>query len=142
MALVYLNDEEQKELESLLDAIIRFLKNLKAWSDTFELNHIRYIAQLSKAGIFYEPENYPQHHFTFHGTTGQRVLQARKRAGLTQKQLAERIRTTQEYIGAVERDERAPKLQTLYNISHATDVFVFDLIDLDRLEKEAIKCQE
>ena len=50
---------------------------------------------------------------------GERIQQARKAAGLSQKELAERLGVTQTVIGNIERGERNPKIETIDRISVA-----------------------
>ncbi|TAK34538.1 MAG: helix-turn-helix domain-containing protein [Chloroflexota bacterium] len=52
----------------------------------------------------------------------QSLIGARLAAGLTQKQLAERIGTTQPAIARLERGERWPSVETLYRLAKALGV--------------------
>lgn len=54
-------------------------------------------------------------------TTGQLIQQARKNAGLSQKQLGEKLGLSASMIGQWENDLRNPKMETLLKISDATD---------------------
>lgn len=62
-------------------------------------------------------------------TTGERIKEARKRAGLTQKELADKLGVQFQNISSLERDERNPKLETLEKIAAALSIRVFDLMD-------------
>ena len=55
-------------------------------------------------------------------TTGQRIKAARKAAGLTQADLANKVGVPYQSIGQWERDERNPKLETLERIAAALGV--------------------
>lgn len=55
-------------------------------------------------------------------TTGQRIQQARKKAGLSQKQLGEKLGLSASMIGQWENDLRNPKYETLQKIAKALDV--------------------
>lgn len=55
-------------------------------------------------------------------TTGKRIQQARKRAGLSQKQLGERLGLSASMIGQWENDLRNPKAETLLRIAKALRV--------------------
>ncbi len=60
-------------------------------------------------------------------TTGQRIQRARKRAGLSQKQLGEKLGLSASMIGQWENDLRKPKYGTLKKLANALDVWVYDL---------------
>ena len=62
-------------------------------------------------------------------TTGQRIQQARKKAGLSQKQLGEKLGLSASMIGQWENDLRNPKIETLFNIADALGVSISDLYD-------------
>lgn len=64
-------------------------------------------------------------------TTGEKIKQARKRAGLTQKDLAARLDTSQSYIAQYEAGTRKPKIETLRKIADAIDFPLFELIGDD-----------
>lgn len=57
-------------------------------------------------------------------TTGQRIQQARKKAGLSQKQLGEKLGLSASMIGQWENDLRNPKRETLERIADALNVSV------------------
>jgi len=56
-----------------------------------------------------------------------RVLQWRKKRGLTQAQLAQRCKTTQQTIAKIEQGVVDPKLSTLQNIADALECELTDL---------------
>lgn len=60
-------------------------------------------------------------------TIGQRIKAARKKAGMTQKELAKKLDIPYQSIGQWENDQRNPKIETLQRISHALGVHIFDL---------------
>ena len=63
---------------------------------------------------------------------GMKVCQARKRLGLTQPQLAERVDLATETISNIERGASYSGLKTLLNLSHALGVPLRDFfIDVD-----------
>lgn len=67
-------------------------------------------------------------------TTGQRIQQARKSAGLSQKQLGDRLGLSASMIGQWENDLRNPKYDTLNRIANALGIDL-DILFSDR-EKE------
>ena len=54
---------------------------------------------------------------------------ARRAAGMTQEQLAKAVGVQAQYIGAWERGERKPKIDSLLRIAEALGVSWQDLID-------------
>ena len=62
-------------------------------------------------------------------TTGQRIKAARKKAGLTQKELGERLGITYQTLAQWENDLRNPKYDTLKRIAAALNVPIYDLMD-------------
>ena len=71
-------------------------------------------------------------------TTGQRIKAARKKAGLTQKELGERMGQSFQSIAQWENDLRNPKLETLQRIANALEVSIYELIDGDDLKRAVI----
>lgn len=75
-------------------------------------------------------------------TTGEKIRAARKRAGLTQKELAEKLGVTGSLIGIYETDRRKPKNDTLDRIASALGVPFVELLSdedserIDRLTSE------
>lgn len=55
------------------------------------------------------------------------IQKMRKKAGLTQEQLAERIRKSVVWVGLIESGKRIPNLKLLYKIARALGVKVRDL---------------
>ena len=55
-------------------------------------------------------------------TNESRIAQARRAAGLTQGQLADRLGVVPQMIGKWERDERHAKIETLQKIARALDI--------------------
>lgn len=55
------------------------------------------------------------------------IQKMRKKAGLTQEELAERVRKSVVWIGLIESGRRIPNLKLLYKIARVLDVKVKDL---------------
>lgn len=73
-------------------------------------------------------------------TTGQLIKAARKKAGMTQAQLAEKLGISYVGVSQWENDLRNPKLDTLQRIAAALGVPVQDLIsDWEAVDKEEFK---
>jgi len=66
-------------------------------------------------------------------TTGQKIKQYRLKAGLSQKDLGEKLNVSQQMIAQYESDKRAPKLETLEKISDALHIGIGNLLDIDTL---------
>ena len=62
---------------------------------------------------------------------GEEIRAARKRKGLTQKQLAEKMGVTETYISQYERDLRRPKPDTIKRIAAALEVDAFSIADFE-----------
>lgn len=60
-------------------------------------------------------------------TTGQRIRTAREKAGMTQKELAQKLGIPYQSIGQWENGHRNPKLETMQRIATALGVHVLDL---------------
>lgn len=71
-------------------------------------------------------------------TTGQRIKAARKKAGMTQAALAEKLDISYVNISQLEKDQRNPKLETLQRIANALEVSIYELIDGDDLKRAVI----
>lgn len=61
-------------------------------------------------------------------TTGERIKQARKRAGLTQKQLGEKLGITFQSVAQWETGKRIPKVESLQKIADALNMDVYTLM--------------
>ena len=61
-------------------------------------------------------------------TTGQLIKAARKKAEMTQAELAEKLGVSSSFIAQYETNNRNPKKETLERIAAALDVSYFDLI--------------
>ena len=73
-------------------------------------------------------------------TTGELIKAARKKAGMTQAQLAEKLGISYVGVSQWENDLRNPKLDTLQRIAAALGVPVQDLIsDWEAVDKEDFK---
>lgn len=62
-------------------------------------------------------------------TTGARIKAARKTAGITQSELANRLGVSQAMVAQYESDSRNPKFETLQKIADALEVPIYTLID-------------
>lgn len=60
---------------------------------------------------------------------GNKVQKLRKQKGLTQEQLADKIRVSSTYIGFIEQAQRNPSLNTLDKIARVLGVKVQNLLD-------------
>ena len=60
-------------------------------------------------------------------TTGERIKAARKRAGLTQKEIADRLGISSSSIAQWETGTRKPKAETLQRLADALGVSMLDL---------------
>jgi len=56
------------------------------------------------------------------------LLRVRRRAGLSQEQLAFRAGVTRNYVGGLERGEKSPTLRTLDKLADALGVSPLDLL--------------
>jgi transcriptional regulator with XRE-family HTH domain len=61
--------------------------------------------------------------------TGERIKQARKKAGITQKELGNLVGMSYQQIAQYEKGIRKPKLETLSKIAEALNVLSSDLLD-------------
>lgn len=71
-------------------------------------------------------------------TTGQRIKAARKKAGMTQADLAKKLGISYVNISQLEKDQRNPKLETLQRIAAALGISIYELIDGDDLKRAVI----
>jgi transcriptional regulator with XRE-family HTH domain len=62
---------------------------------------------------------------------GKRIQVLRKKAGLTQLQLAEMANLSLKHLGEIERGRGNPTLESLHNLSVALDVSLMKLFDLE-----------
>lgn len=72
-------------------------------------------------------------------TIGERIKEARKRAGMTQKELAEKLGIPYQGIGQWENNLRKPKLETLRKIAAALSVDVWEFIEDSRVEYDSVE---
>ena len=61
-------------------------------------------------------------------TTGEKIKAARKKAGLTQKELGEKLGVSAAMIAQYENDKRNPKWKTLRKIADALNMYTIDLV--------------
>ncbi len=59
---------------------------------------------------------------------GNKIQRLRKQNGLTQEQLADKVRVSSTYIGFIEQGQRNPSLNTLDKIARVLNVSSKDLI--------------
>ena len=69
---------------------------------------------------------------------GARIKELRKRRGLTQDQLAERVDLAPRYISLIEVGRSSPSLETMENIARTFEVEVKVLFDFAHLDPDAI----
>lgn len=62
-------------------------------------------------------------------TIGQNIRSARRERGLTQEQIAEKLKMSQLHFGRLERGERPASLEQLAQVSHALDVSLSSLLN-------------
>jgi transcriptional regulator with XRE-family HTH domain len=73
-----------------------------------------------------------------HAALGEALLQMRKKAGLTQEQLADRADTDLTQIGGLERGTRNPSYATLVRLAAALDTTVGSITTLaDRIAERS-----
>ncbi|KSV17373.1 DNA-binding protein [Dehalococcoides mccartyi] len=58
---------------------------------------------------------------------GERIRDLRKKAGVSQEELADRASVHRTYLGGIERGERNPSLKNIYAIAQALKVSLSDL---------------
>jgi transcriptional regulator with XRE-family HTH domain len=68
---------------------------------------------------------------------GVRIKELRKRAGLSQDQLAEKVGIESKYLSRIEVGKRQPSLETLENIADGLQVQMKELFDFAHLSNEA-----
>lgn len=59
---------------------------------------------------------------------GRRIRKCREEAGMTQETLAERVGISWNYLGAIEREVKTPKLETLVRIINVLEVSADDVM--------------
>lgn len=69
-------------------------------------------------------------------TTGERIKEARKQAGLTQKELGDRLGLSYQAIAQWENDLRKPKRETLLKIADAIGIHVAQLLPEEERKME------
>ena len=62
-------------------------------------------------------------------TTSEKIKNARKKAGLSQRELGERLNVSGALIAQYENGSRKPKLDTCRKIASALGIYIGDLID-------------
>lgn len=68
-----------------------------------------------------------------------RIREERKKAGLTQEKLAEKVDLSLDYIGYIERGKQAPYLKTLERIAESLGVEVYELFMFEEGEKRSAR---
>jgi len=66
-----------------------------------------------------------------HEVLGKRIQSLRKKAGLTQLELAEKANLSLKHLGEIERGRGNPTLESLHNLSVALDISLMKLFDLE-----------
>lgn len=69
-------------------------------------------------------------------TLGSRIKQARKKAGITQKELARKLNIAEITVRQYENDKRQPRLEFLENIADALNVDVWNLYNYYKLSSD------
>lgn len=64
-------------------------------------------------------------------TTGENIRKLRKKMGLTQKELAERMQTSESLISQYEKGIKKPRIETSIRIANALGVSVYSIVDFD-----------
>ncbi|MGH7951234.1 MAG: helix-turn-helix domain-containing protein [Limisphaerales bacterium] len=64
-----------------------------------------------------------------HKILGEVIRLHRKKSGMSQEKFAEKANLHHNYIGEIERGEKAPTIDTLLKISKALNIRVRDLVD-------------
>jgi transcriptional regulator with XRE-family HTH domain len=73
-------------------------------------------------------------------STGEKIKQARKKKGITQKQLGDKLGVSQAAIGQFENNKSNPKLETVRRIASAMGVPIGELVDdWGKFSKEEIE---
>ena len=67
-------------------------------------------------------------------TTGQRIKKFRKRAGMTQKELGEKLGLSFQSVAQWENNLRNPKEETLQKIANALEISIYELKGLSDAE--------
>ena len=67
-------------------------------------------------------------------TIGQKIIQLRNSRGISQEKLAELADLSKNSIGAIERGESSPSIDTLDVIAKAFGMSLIDLVDISKLE--------
>lgn len=70
---------------------------------------------------------------------GKRIREERKRKGLTQEKLAEKVELSPVYIGYIETGKQAPYLKTLERIAESLGVEVYELFMFEEGEKRTTR---
>lgn len=66
--------------------------------------------------------------------TGEKIRMIRLEKGITQKQLAKLLNTSQQNLAQYESGKRKPKIETLHKIAYALNVPVTELVESDVLQ--------
>lgn len=73
---------------------------------------------------------------------GARIKELRKRKGITQEQLAEKVDLATRYISLIEVGRSSPSLETIENIASTLEVELKDLFDYMHLDPERVAPKE
>lgn len=68
-----------------------------------------------------------------------RIREERKKGGLTQEKLAEKVDLSLDYIGYIERGKQAPYLKTLERIAESLGVEVYELFMFEEEGKRSAR---
>jgi transcriptional regulator with XRE-family HTH domain len=66
---------------------------------------------------------------TLYHSLGERIRAERKKAGMSQEELAEKADLNRNYIGEIERAEKKITIETLWKIAKALNMRIKDIVD-------------
>lgn len=72
-------------------------------------------------------------------TIGEKIREARKKAGMSQQELADKLEIKSAGISQWEKDKRTPKLQTMLRIADAIGISITELLALSPENEETIR---
>ncbi|MCI9083666.1 MAG: helix-turn-helix domain-containing protein [Lachnospiraceae bacterium] len=67
-------------------------------------------------------------------TIGEEIKRTRKKVGLSQKELGERLNVSQSMIAQYENGKRMPKIETLQKIADALEVELWEMVELNQMD--------
>jgi transcriptional regulator with XRE-family HTH domain len=73
---------------------------------------------------------------------GARIKELRKRSGISQEQLADRVDVDPKFISFIECGRSAPSLETIENIARALNMEIKELFEFAHLQTGAVDTEE